>query len=140
MDKNALCASIASRSFITYARSSGPGGQNVNKVNTKAVLHLRICDLAGLSEEEKNLIRTKLFSRITTEDELVLHVQDERNRMRNHDIAVARAVKLILGAVTPKKVRHKTKPSAAAKEQRLRAKAARSRLKQERRFSDGADG
>jgi len=139
MDTNALCSSIASRSFITYARSSGPGGQNVNKVNTKAVLHLRISELEGLGEEEKNLIRAKLASRINTEDELVLHVQDERSRVRNRDLAVARAAKLILGAVTPKKLRHKTKPSAAAKEQRLRAKTARSRLKQGRRISDRAD-
>ena len=65
---------------FSFSRSSGPGGQNVNKLNTKVTARIKIGEITVLSNKEKNRIRGKLRNRINEEDELVLHVQDERSK------------------------------------------------------------
>ncbi|MCL2230813.1 MAG: aminoacyl-tRNA hydrolase [Treponema sp.] len=105
-----------------FSRSGGPGGQNVNKVNTKVTLRLRLNELNGLSEIELERVKTLLANRITTEDEIVITSDEERSQRINLERAYFRLESLILNAARLPKIRKPTKPSRAAKEKRLEAK------------------
>lgn len=115
----------------SFARSSGPGGQNVNKVNTKVLLHLPLSALSFLEENQKQIVRDKLSSRIV-DDQLVIHVQDRRSQFENRELALLRAEELIRQALIPTRPRHKTKPTRASKERRLNSKHHSSSLKKNR--------
>ena len=93
MNKTELHESIIKNSQMTFARSGGNGGQNVNKLNTKVHLVLSVSSLAGISEEEKQLLREKLKSILNSDDCLFLNVDDERYQERNREIALALAAK-----------------------------------------------
>lgn len=132
MTKSELHQSIINKAQISFARSGGHGGQNINKVNTKVHLVIAISDLEGISETERNLIRTKLSSIVNKDDCLFIDVDDERHQELNRKIAFARLENRIFQAlITPKK-RIKTKPTQASKEQKLKLKRIRSELKKSR--------
>jgi len=136
MDTLLLRESIRNVAEVHFSRSGGPGGQNVNKVNTKATLKLNLADLAGLSEAEHNRLREVLASGSsysTNAGELILSSSEERSQRINLERAYARAEALITAAARIPKKRRPTKPSAAAKENRLRAKRLRSEKKAGRR-------
>ncbi|MDR0554875.1 MAG: aminoacyl-tRNA hydrolase [Treponema sp.] len=124
---------------VTYSHSGGPGGQNVNKVNTKATLRLRLGDLEkALSGVELDHIRELLASRITGADELIITSSEERSQRVNLERAFARMEALIAAAAKlPKRRRAAAGPSRAAQEKRLQSKRIRSRKKSLRHFSDG---
>lgn len=104
MNKLELHESIIKNSQITFARSSGKGGQNVNKVNTKVCLQLAVSAVGGITEEERMLLRNKLSSIINSEDFLYLNVDDERFQELNRKIALSRIENRIVQAlVVPKK-------------------------------------
>ena len=135
MDTFLLYRSIRAAAAKSYSRSGGPGGQNVNKVNTKVTLRLRLGDLAGLSEAELRRLRETLGSRITGGDELVIASEEERSQRTNQERAFARAEALIsAGARLPKR-RRPTRPSRAAREERLQSKRLQGRKKAGRRLS-----
>ncbi len=115
-----------------FSRSAGPGGQNVNKVNTGVTLHVLIRDLR-LSEEETERVRTRLAGRINREGELVVRATETRSQHRNRERAVERAVTLIESARRPIRKRRPTRAGKAAHERRLRQKRARAQRKQQRR-------
>jgi len=117
-----LRQSIHSYAQAAFSRSGGPGGQNVNKVNTKVTLRLRLNELNGLSEIELERVKTLLANRITTEDEIVITSDEERSQRINLERAYFRLESLILNAARLPKIRKPTKPSRAAKEKRLEAK------------------
>lgn len=117
---------------VSFSRSSGPGGQNVNKLNTKVTVRLNIADLDVLSDEQKNQVQIKLKNRINEDGELVLHVQDERSQVKNRELAVMRMAQLILRSLKKKKQRIPTTPSAQAIEKRLSEKKKRGELKKQR--------
>ena len=132
MNKTELHESIIKNAQMTFARSGGHGGQNVNKLNTKVHLVLPISSLTGITEDEEKLIRTKLASIINKDDCLFIDVDDERYQERNREIALARIENRIVQALSIPKKRIKTKPTLASKEEKLKLKKIRSEVKKNR--------
>src|SRR6185369_8573968 len=95
---------------FSTSRSSGPGGQNVNKVNTKVTLRWNVNDSSLLTPEEKELILQKLSTRLTTEGVLLLSAQDKRSQLQNKEEVVRKFDQLLKQAFTKKKKRKATKP------------------------------
>ena len=132
MNNAELLQSIHTAARADFSRAGGPGGQNVNKVNTKVMLRISIADLAGLNEAEITRLREKLASRITTEDELVIASSEERSQRTNLERAYARMEGLIVSAAKLPRVRRPAKPGRAAREERLKSKRIRAQKKAER--------
>jgi len=128
-----LRQSIRAAAEVSHSRSGGPGGQNVNKVNTRITLRLRLADIDGLSEAELDRAREMLANRITNEDEIIINADEERSQRTNLERAYFRLEALIAAAARLPKHRRPTKPSQAAREQRLQTKHLNSRKKALRR-------
>ena len=120
----------------SFSRSGGPGGQNVNKVNTKVTARVKIESIEVLNENQKSLVRNKLHGRINEEDELVISVSDTRSQLKNREIALVRLANLITSSLHIQKKRKKTRPSRAAREKRLDNKRKISQKKSSRRSVD----
>ena len=134
MNTSLLHQAIRSAAKMSFSRSGGPGGQNVNKVNTKVTLRLNLDDLSGLNEAEGMRLRETLAPRLTGEGELLVNASEERSQRTNLERAYARMEFLIVNAARIPRIRRPTKPSLAAREERLRCKQRRSLKKAERRF------
>ncbi len=119
---------------FSASRSSGPGGQNVNKVSTKMELRFHVASSALLTDDEKLLVAEKLGSRINAAGELVHVSQSERSQLQNKEKVVEKFYLLLTRALTPRKERKPTKPSRASKEERLEDKRQLSEKKERRRL------
>jgi len=117
---------------LSYARSGGPGGQNVNKVASKALLRFDLRASPSLPEPARQRALTRLASRLTRDGVVVLSSDAFRDQPRNRAAVLARLRELLAHAVTIPKRRRPTAPSAAARERRLTEKRARSLRKRER--------
>jgi ribosome-associated protein len=106
---------------FTTSRSSGPGGQNVNKVNTKVTVKWDVVH-SSISEEQREVILKKLHTRLTKENILILTSQDERSQLGNKEAVLLKLEQLLIKAFTVKKERKATKPGKAAKQTRLKNK------------------
>ena len=116
-----------------FSKSSGPGGQHVNKSETRVTLLFDVANSPSLTDEQKALLMEKLQNRMDKAGVLQISVQTFRSQSRNRDTAVARFQRLLQNALTPPKKRKRTKPGKAAKEKRLAEKKQRSQRKEERR-------
>lgn len=119
--------------IITFARSSGAGGQNVNKTSTKVILHWPVGKSAVLTDEEKGRVREKLANRINNEDELVIMSEEERSQPQNRERAIARLQELVTEALYVPKKRRATRPTKGSKLRRIESKKIRSQVKSARR-------
>src|SRR3954451_23536926 len=117
------------------SRSGGPGGQNVNKVESRVTIEVDV-DALPISDDQKQLIRTSLASRINKAGALHVTSQAERSQLANRDRALARMEELLRDALAEEKARKKTRPSRASKHARLEAKKRRSQTKRLRTTID----
>jgi ribosome-associated protein len=120
-----------------FARSGGPGGQNVNKLNTKAELWVSLAGIVGLSERALGRLRTLAGRRLTSAGEIHLTAETERTQEGNRSAVLDRLRQLLLEARREPKPRRKTKPSRAAKQRRLESKRKRSEVKSRRKSGPG---
>lgn len=112
---------------IKFIRSSGPGGQNVNRRATKAQLRWNINSSNVLTDEQKKLLRKRLL--LTNEGDIIIESDKTRYQARNKELVIIRLNNLINRALRKKKKRISTKPSKAAKEKRLNEKRRQSEKK-----------
>lgn len=114
---------------FTFSRSGGPGGQNVNKLNSRATLWFDVENSPSLTAYQKLKIRRSLAGRINKDGVLQVAAEQHRTQKANRDDALQRFTELLAAALAEKKVRKKTRMSAGAREKRLQAKKRRSLLK-----------
>lgn len=124
---------------FSYARSAGPGGQNVNKVNSKAILHWDVAQTSHLPDEVKLRFLTRYRHKITTLGEVVISGQRFRDQPRNADDCLERLKEMILAVWQAPVKRRATKPSRGGKERRLQSKREQSARKEGRRKHDVGD-
>jgi ribosome-associated protein len=118
---------------IQFTRSSGPGGQNVNKVNSRIELWMPLWAITGLTYNALARLRRLAGRRITVDGELHLSAQTERSQERNRQAVMERLRELLIEAMAEPKPRRATRPSKASKRRRLEAKRHRGDIKSKRK-------
>ncbi|MHC4790590.1 MAG: alternative ribosome rescue aminoacyl-tRNA hydrolase ArfB [Planctomycetota bacterium] len=131
---------ISEDGFVFKAsRSSGPGGQHVNKVNTRITLFFDVANCSSFSDSQKERILRHLSTRASKAGVLRIVSQRYRSQKANRELAVQRLVELLRGAIQTKPTRKKTKIPQTVKRRRLEEKKRRSILKQQRAKKDFSD-
>lgn len=118
---------------FTFARSGGPGGQNVNKVASKAVLRWDIAANSSIPEAVKERFRNTFGNRIASEGEVVITSDEYRDQPRNMEACRSKLADMLRSVEKPPKVRRATKPTRASKERRISSKKRTSEIKAGRR-------
>lgn len=129
MDKEILLSELKFKAV----RSSGAGGQNVNKVSSKVVLSFDLFNSLGLTQEEKELLKTKISTKLTQENILILTSEEDRSQLKNKEVVVKKFLKVIENGLKIPKERKETKIPRAVKEKRLSTKKVIGLLKQNRK-------
>ena len=114
-------------------RSSGAGGQNVNKVSSKVVLSFDLEASQALSDEEKLLLKENIFARLTSENIMILNCDEDRSQLKNKEIVIKRFLEIIKKGLFVPKIRKATKVPKSVIKKRIKDKKNISDLKQSRR-------
>ena len=114
---------------ITTSRAGGPGGQHVNKTETRISVHWNVKNTGILTQEQKERVLQNLQSRLTNEGELIIHNSSSRSQQQNKKLALAQLAQEIRKALHVPKKRTATKISRSVKESRLQSKNRRSTIK-----------
>ncbi len=129
MDTNLLLNEL----HFQATRSSGAGGQHVNKVSSKIELRFSIINSSALSEEEKIQLQQKLKTQLTKNQEIIITCQDSRSQHKNKEIAIKKLIDLLQKSLLKPKKRKRTKPSKQAVKKRLEKKAKQALKKENRK-------
>jgi ribosome-associated protein len=121
---------------ISFARSSGPGGQNVNKTNSKAVLHWDVTNSPSLPWDVKARFLKSFASKLTTDGFIVIASDESRAQEANVKGCLEKLKAMILAVATPPKIRRPTKPTKSSQRARVENKKARSNTKKTRQKVD----
>ena len=124
---------IISELNFKAVRSSGPGGQNVNKVSSKVVLTFDLNNSQALTEEENALISNKLATKLTSDNLLILNCDEDRSQLKNKTIVIKRFIDLVEKAMVIPKKRKATKIPKSVIEKRLKDKSSVAEIKQNRK-------
>ena len=127
---------IISELSFKAVRSSGSGGQNVNKVSSKVVLNFDLNASQALSDEEKLLLQENIAARLTSENILILNCDEDRSQLKNKEIVIKRFLEIIKKGLFVPKVRKATKVPKSVIKKRIKDKKNVSDLKQSRRKPD----
>jgi ribosome-associated protein len=119
-----------------FSRSGGPGGQNVNKLNTRVTLSFDVANASSFSDEQKKRIFRRLATRVDKNGVLKVVSQKYRTQKANRNAATERLAELLREALRKRRIRKKTKAPAWAKERRLEEKKRRGRIKRQRTEKD----
>jgi ribosome-associated protein len=131
MATRTLTAELLQKELIYSAsRSSGPGGQHVNKTNSKITVDFNIAESATLSEDEKATLLTKLASRLTSSGNIQVSSQEGRSQLQNKEDATLKLIDILTKALQKKKIRRPTKPSKGSVKNRIKKKKQHSEKKQ----------
>ena len=115
-----------------FIRSSGPGGQNVNKVSSAVQLRFLLPRNTSISAPAKNRLRRMAGQRLVDDGTILISARDERSQVENRRAALERLADLVRAALVEPKIRKKTRPTRASKERRIESKKRRSSVKRER--------
>ena len=129
MEKDKLISELQFKAV----RSSGAGGQNVNKVSSKVVLSFDLKNSNAISNEEKNLLETNLSSRLTNDQILILNCDEDRSQLKNKEIVIKRFFSIIEKGLYIPKIRKATKIPKSVIRKRLKDKKTLSETKKNRR-------
>jgi ribosome-associated protein len=121
---------------IAFARSGGPGGQNVNKVSSKVELRWNPTTSTALSDYDRTWLLSRLGSRLTTDGTLIVTSTATRDQLKNRDDAASKLALIVRSALERPKTRHATKPTRGSKRRRVEDKRHRAQLKRDRRGDD----
>ena len=137
MSEEILSVPDLSSEFIFQAsRSSGPGGQNVNKVNSKIELRFNIQNSSVLTDNQKEILLSKLAAKISLDGFLIVVSQRDRSQLVNKEDAIRKTYELIAKALRPVKRRKSTRPTRSSVEKRLTGKRIKADIKQNRQKLD----
>lgn len=132
MNKEAILSELDFKAV----RSSGAGGQNVNKVSSKVMLSFNVPASQALSVEEKELVQQRLATKLTNDNVLILNCDEDRSQLRNKEIVIKRFLQLMEHSLRKEKERKPTKVPRAVIKKRIENKRRQSDIKQSRRKPD----
>ena len=127
---------IISELQFKAVRSSGAGGQNVNKVSSKVVLTFDLNASSALTSEEKLLLETKVANRLTSENILILTCDEDRSQFKNKEIVIKRFITLITNGLIIPRIRKETKIPKSVIRKRIKNKKIISEVKKNRKKPD----